>query len=181
MRDITKYDMDLALRIVSNTVPYIKWDSVIQVELESAAMLALTYAARIYDPGLGVPWNWYLALRVRGEVLDMFKKECRARNNGVEFTRLESCLDSEDYDSLPADCAPGPEEMLLNKEDTLNKMNQIHAILKLLPSKQRSIIKLHYFSNLNFATIAKRLHISEEWVRQLHHRAIKGMKESVEC
>ncbi|WNB86841.1 sigma-70 family RNA polymerase sigma factor [Cellulomonas sp. ATA003] len=65
-------------------------------DLTSAGLLALVRAARAYDPGTGVPFNRYAAMRIRGALIDELRGQDwaprQARQRATRVTRATTEL-----------------------------------------------------------------------------------------
>ncbi len=66
-----------------------------------------------------------------------------------------------------------PEEEVLYKELKRKLANAI----KNLPDKERLVITLYYYEDLNYKDISKILNLTESRISQIHTKAIKRIRE----
>lgn len=122
MHPVSQSDLDYSYKIVTYMYPRLSPTSGLIAEYRSAAHLGLTYAARDYDPDIGIPWSSYLRLRVTWTVLDIARREFhqgglgiagKSRRNTADITVLS--LDAFDYDT--DECDVGIPELMINTDD----------------------------------------------------------------
>lgn len=68
------------------------------------------------------------------------------------------------------------EEDIISKES----LGELAEALKKLPERERDIIILHYYDNLNLKEIANRMKISYSYVKIIHHTALHNLKSLLE-
>ena len=54
---------------------------------------------------------------------------------------------------------------------------RIHALVEMLPTRERSLIKYHYYFSFSFEQIAEHLSITKGRVSQLHRQALKRLRD----
>jgi RNA polymerase sigma factor FliA len=57
---------------------------------------------------------------------------------------------------------------------------RIRAALAKLPDKERELVELYYFADMNLEAVGKRLGLSKSWLSRLHARAVKLLGRSLE-
>lgn len=146
----------------------------------------LSEAIDRFDPDYGTKFETYAIQRIRGKIIDELRKlQIKPRNLNPETDiqyrniSLNYSYDGEDgyqlYEVLPADTEQ-PDEIIQKDEqkDILIKM------IKSLDERDRLIISLYYYENLNYKEIADTLGITVSRVSQIHSKIIKEMKEKLQ-
>ena len=147
----------------------------------------LSEAIDRFDPAVGTKFETYAIQRIRGKIIDELRKlqiKPRPTNpespNQVYYSNvsLNSTYDDEDgyqlYETIPNDYETQDE--ILNKIEA--KEFLINA-LKKLEERDRLIITLYYFEELNYKEIAEVLNITVSRVSQVHTRIIKNLKNKL--
>lgn len=146
----------------------------------------LSEAIDRFDPDYGTKFETYAIQRIRGKIIDELRKlqiKPRSLNPETDIQykniSLNYSYDGEDgyqlYEVLPSE-AEQPDEILQKDEqkDILIKMIQS------LNERDRLIISLYYYENLNYKEIADTLGITVSRVSQIHTKIIKEMKEKLQ-
>jgi len=126
------------------------------------------------------------AKRIRGKIIDELRKlQIKPRNNydeqgNLRFTNvsLDYTNDKDDGYSLHeviSSNEPRPEEVVTKNEQ---KELLIKAI-KELSERDRLIISLYYYENLNYKEIAEVLNITVSRVSQIHTKVMKILKNKL--
>jgi len=143
----------------------------------------LSEAIDRFDPDYGTKFETYAIQRIRGKIIDELRKlqiKPRPVTNDKHQTiysnvSLTSPVDDEDgymlYEILP-DESEIPDETAEKNEA---KELLVEAI-KGLEERDRLIISLYYYENLNYKEIAKLLNITVSRVSQVHSRIIEMLK-----
>ncbi|HYC30821.1 MAG TPA: FliA/WhiG family RNA polymerase sigma factor [Gemmatimonadales bacterium] len=105
-------------------------------------------------------WQWRSA--VEGNVLVSFDG---VPSSGSGTLTLEETLEDAD---VPA---PGKE---LDEEE---QVRQLRAAIARLPERERTVLALYYYEELNLRQIAEILHVTESRVSQIRTQALKRMRE----
>jgi RNA polymerase sigma factor for flagellar operon FliA len=171
-------------------------------------ILGLSEAIDRYDPNYGVKFETYAIPRIRGMILDELRKldflprsyketikreldeeNARRRENDEceltitdylrEYQRLSLSqqIGEEDetiLDLLPSDTL-SPEEITERanlKEIILNEINK-------LPEKQKLVIMLYYYEEMNYQEIADLLNVTVSRVSQIHTEVINKLKKKL--
>ncbi len=146
----------------------------------------LSEAIDRFDPDYGTKFETYAIQRIRGKIIDELRKlQIKPRVTSPEKhlqasysysnVSLNSPVDEEDgyflYEVIPDDS----EMPLETAEKNESKELLIKAITE-LEERDRLIISLYYFENLNYKEIAKILNITVSRVSQVHTRIIEMLK-----
>lgn len=79
--------------------------------------------------------------------------------------------------SLPKpDIGFSPEEIVVRNEEYLTLQNKIAALLNELPKRQKEVIYLHYFEEMDYAQIAEVMGIHYQSVLNLTHKALRQLR-----
>lgn len=149
----------------------------------------LSEAIDRFDPNYGTKFETYAIQRIRGKILDELRKvQIKPRVKiGDQFSdpyysnvSLNHPVDDEDgymlYEVLPNES----EEPLEIAEKNEAKEFLMRAI-KGLEERDRMILTLYYFENLNYKEIAHLLNITVSRVSQIHSRIISSLKTKLVC
>ena len=147
----------------------------------------LSEAIDRFDPDFGTKFETYAIQRIRGKIIDELRKlqiKPRATTADKQLhasysnVSLNSPVDEEDgyflYEVIPDDS----EIPIETAEKNESKEILIKAI-KELEERDRLIISLYYFENLNYKEIAKMLNITVSRVSQVHTRIIDMLKSKL--
>jgi len=95
---------------------------------------------------------------------------------GRRRLRTETPLDAEDYgERLPAP-APSPERRAMDREAG----ERIAQALRVLPDRQRAVVVLRLYEDMNLDEIARVLDMSLGTVKSSLHRALRRMRGSLQ-
>ena len=72
-----------------------------------------------------------------------------------------------------------PEEMLTHQESESFKTKNLAALLNKLPKRQREVIYLKYYYNLNTKQISEVMEVNYQSVVNFMHKAIKRLREDI--
>ncbi|HUX60653.1 MAG TPA: sigma-70 family RNA polymerase sigma factor [Ignavibacteriaceae bacterium] len=147
----------------------------------------LSEAIDRFDPQYGTKFETYAIQRIRGKIIDELRKlQIKPRPNTSDSEQvnlysnvsLTSSVDEEDG-YLLVEVIPGTSEI----PDQSTEKNQIKEILtdaiKQLEERDRLIITLYYYEDLNYKEIAKVLNITVSRVSQVHTRIIDMLKNKL--
>lgn len=146
----------------------------------------LSEAIDRFDPDYGTKFETYAIQRIRGKIIDELRKlQIKPRSLNPETdvqyknVSLNYSYDGDEgyqlYEVLPSE-AEQPDEILQKDE-------QKDILIKLIQSlneRDRLIISLYYYENLNYKEIADTLGITVSRVSQIHTKIIKEMKEKLQ-
>lgn len=162
-------------------------------DLVSCGVLGLAEAWERFDPERGVAFEAFAVPRVKGAIVDAIrasdwvprKARQRARQTGESLVLLVSIDESkasEDGDRstverLADHTADLPGDALLAAEGRHELMGSLNE----LPERERMIVTLHYFQGVQLAEIARSLGVTESRVSQLHTRALRMLRDSLDA
>ncbi|MBI9073174.1 MAG: sigma-70 family RNA polymerase sigma factor [Melioribacteraceae bacterium] len=145
----------------------------------------LSEAIDRFDPDYGTKFETYAIQRIRGKIIDELRKlqiKPRSQNteDKVSFRNisLDSSYDGEEGYSLneviPSD-GKTPDE-LVHKDE---QKEILVRCIKNLPERDRTVIALYYYENLNYNEISEILDITISRVSQIHSKIIKELKQKI--
>lgn len=142
-------------------------------DLESAGVLGLIDAVDRFEPGRGVPFEAYAALRIRGAVLDELRSATGGRRADVPTQlSLDELLSAGDH-TLPTVDDTGA---VRAAEDLASR---VESALRYLPERQREVLARYYGQSLTLRETGVRMGISEARASQLHSRAIAALRQAL--
>jgi RNA polymerase sigma factor for flagellar operon FliA len=134
-----------------------------------------------FDPDYGTKFETYAIPRIKGKIIDEIRKlQIKPRSdspNEVKYVNvsLDEEVSGEEgfplYETIPADVKT-PSEILDKNEE---KQILLEA-LKRLNERDRLLLTLYYYENLNYQEIAEVLNISVSRVSQIHSKIIGKLK-----
>ncbi len=170
--------------------------SVLKEDLIAAGNCGLLSALRKTDADRGPAFEWYVRLRIRGAVLDELRSQdwltrqgrrnARRIANGAREEKPATCtgvvrmgdLTEQAVEASMTD--PDALTALDVIEQRINHLALVQAVRR-LPAREQSIVRRHYFMDVQLKVIASDLGISEPRVSQLHARAMTKLKSLLEC
>ncbi len=148
----------------------------------------LSEAIDRFDPDYGTKFETYAIQRIRGKIIDELRKlQIKPRNNYTsdgEILYKNVSLDNSSYNSegyslhevIPSGTKK-PDDMVVQNEQ---KQLLIESI-KELKERDRLILSLYYYENLNYKEIAEILGITVSRVSQIHSKIMKILKNKIEA
>lgn len=169
-------------------------------------ILGLNEAIERFDPDYGVKFETYAIPRIRGMILDELRKldfiprsykenvkkeldeeNARRRENDQceltitdylrEYQKLSLSQQIGEEEDTVLDLLPGNEETPVEIVERENLKEIILQEISKLPERQRLIIMLYYFEEMNYQEIADLLSISVSRVSQLHTEVINKLRK----
>ncbi len=143
----------------------------------------LSEAIDRFDPDYGTKFETYAIQRIRGKIIDEIRKlQIKPRSkpqseNEVKFHNIsldQPLSDNEGFslnEILPSE-EDTPDEIVNSNE---RKTLLIEAIQK-LHERDRLIITLYYYENMNYKEIAEVINITVSRVSQIHSKILKELK-----
>ena len=148
----------------------------------------LSEAVERFDPEFGTKFETYAIQRIRGKIIDELRKaQIKPRFSVFDepgepyFSKisLDRSSGEEDGASLH-EIIPSESEV----PDVTAEKNDIKEILldaiKSLAERDRLIITLYYFENLNYREISEVLGITVSRISQIHQKIMNKLKEKLE-
>lgn len=87
----------------------------------------------------------------------------------VHITSLEAAQE------VPDNRFKAPDEEVAEAEGR----KRVRAVLAKLPAKERRLIELYYFADMNLEDAGKKLGMSKSWASRLHARAVNQLREAL--
>jgi RNA polymerase sigma factor FliA len=198
----SQYAIMLAAKLFANRqILEIEFD-----EFKQFGMVGLIESIDKYDISYGVSFKTYASHRIKGAILDGIEKYCekqqqisaRARLRAERMQNLleESALQQQDIFARLVDVAVGTaigfmledtgmylvDETQLDcgsyRSRELSDLNRImNRLLSTLPEQEESVMRLHYYQQQKFESIAEDMKLTKGRISQIHHRALKRMHE----
>mgnify|MGYP005843693569 FL=1 len=148
----------------------------------------LSEAIDRFDPDYGTKFETYAIQRIRGKIYDELRKYspkyetvCDSEGVAVNTTSSVSLNSSvvEDEGMQLYEMVSGnydePDD-LLEKNELKEKLVEL---IKGLNERDRNILSLYYYEELNYQEIARLLNITVSRVSQLHSKIIKSLKQKL--
>lgn len=147
----------------------------------------LSEAVDRFDPDYGTKFETYAIQRIRGKILDELRKiqnKYKAEEGGQVIESFYSNIslnnspDDEEGYTL-AETLPNDSELI---SDTMekNEMKELLATaIKNLNERDRLLLSLYYYENLNYKEIASLMNITISRVSQIHSKIIKELKSKL--
>jgi RNA polymerase sigma factor for flagellar operon FliA len=165
---------------------FVTFDIVDEQDFFQFGIEGLSEATDRFDPNFGTKFETYAIQRIRGKIIDEIRKlQVKPRINSLgetEYIKNISLTNeiegAEVYtlnETIPADTEL-PDESLQKKEQKEILVNAINE----LDERDRQLIALYYYENLNYKEIGELLGITVSRVSQVHTRVIKEMKEKLQ-
>ncbi len=146
----------------------------------------LSEAIDRFDPDYGTKFETYAIQRIRGKIYDELRKY-NVRYEHVLETETSSSyslptlsinqpVNDDDgmqlYEMLPNNNEKP--DIILEKKDLKEKLLKI---IKELNERERTILSLYYYEELNYSEIAKVLNITVSRISQVHSRILNSLKQ----
>ncbi|MBS3945831.1 MAG: sigma-70 family RNA polymerase sigma factor [Melioribacter sp.] len=148
----------------------------------------LSEAIDRFDPDYGTKFETYAIQRIRGKIYDELRKYspkyetvCDSEGVAVNTTSSVSLNSSvvEDEGMQLYEMVSGnydePDDLLEKNE----LKERLVELIKGLNERDRNILSLYYYEELNYQEIAKLLNITVSRVSQLHSKIIKSLKQKL--
>jgi RNA polymerase sigma factor FliA len=144
----------------------------------------LSEAIDRFDPDYGTKFETYAIQRIRGKIYDELRKysnkheytgEYNNSSYGVSDISLNHNINDEDSMQFHEIVAGGSEipDTILEKKELKQRLLDM---IKDLNDRERTILSLYYYEELNYKEIAKVLSITVSRVSQIHSRILNGLK-----
>lgn len=148
----------------------------------------LSEAVERFDPQYGTKFETYAIQRIRGKIIDELRKaQIKPRFSpfdepgdpyfsNISMDRISGGEEGGSlHEMIPADTKL-PEELAEKNE----AKDRLIESIKDLNERDRLIITLYYFENLNYREISKVLDITVSRISQIHSRILEALKEKLE-
>ncbi len=140
-----------------------------------------------FDPDYGTKFETYAIQRIRGKIIDELRKLQSKYKNDTNESSIESFYTNVSLSRSPEDedgytlgevIANDTESAATTVEKTEMKEFLMSAI-KDLQERDRLLLNLYYFENLNYKEIAELMKITVSRVSQIHSRIMKDLKSKL--
>ncbi len=149
----------------------------------------LSEAIDRFDPDFGTKFETYAIKRIRGKIYDELRKYTKKVETTVDVDTKTSYPVStlslnqpvkddgglQLYETLPNDSEKP--DVILEKKDLKEKLLET---IKNLPQRERTILSLYYYEDLNYKEIAQVFNITVSRVSQIHSRVLDSLKLQLE-
>jgi RNA polymerase sigma factor FliA len=175
-------------------------------EFRQYAMIGLIESVDRYDPAYGAMFKTYAGHRIRGAILNGIEKyneqqqqiSVRSRLREERKKELMSQVNEEQQDPFArlVDTAiglaigymledsglfqtsePGYEDNAYRQYELDELARLVRGLVDTLPEQERAVIRSHYIEQMRFDEIAVRMNLTKGRISQIHHRALKRMRE----
>lgn len=148
----------------------------------------LSEAIDRFDPDYGTKFETYAIQRIRGKIYDELRKYNEKLSVPVFSENVTSTATStlsinhssnEDGSVQLYEILPGDSEIpdaLLEKNELKQRLIDL---IKNLKERERTILSLYYYEDLNYKEIAQVLNITVSRVSQIHSRILNALKQKL--
>jgi len=193
--------MHAAMLYAKRQIPEIEFD-----EFHQYALVGLLEAVDRFDPGHGAGFATYAGHRIRGAILNGIEKHCEKQQQISARTRLredrfqhllEEVTGEQESPFLRlVELAIGTaigfmledsgmyqgeertyEHNIYRSHEVQDLARQLEAIVAALPESEQAVIRGHYLQHQRFDDIAGKMGVTKGRVSQIHHRALRRMRE----
>lgn len=176
-------------------------------EYRQYALVGLIESIDRYDPSYGAMFKTFAGHRIRGAILNGIEKynELQQQISARQRLREERCKelmyeidqDQQDPFSRLVDAAIGLAIGYMLEDSGLFRHNEsgyednayrqyeldelvrlVRGLVDTLPAQEQAVIREHYLNQMRFDEIADRMGLSKGRISQIHHRALKRMREN---
>jgi RNA polymerase sigma factor for flagellar operon FliA len=148
----------------------------------------LSEAIDRFDPDYGTKFETYAIQRIRGKIYDELRKYTQKVEPVLEGEAstmfptsnlsVNHSVGEDDgmqlYEMLPND--DDKPDLVLEKKDLKEKLL---SLIKELNEKERTVLSLYYYEDLNYKEIAQVLNITVSRVSQIHSRVLNTLKQNL--
>ena len=140
-----------------------------------------------FDPDYGTKFETYAIQRIRGKIIDELRKLQKKYKNDANETSIESFYTNVSLNNSPEDedgytlgeIIPNDSESVSDTVEKTEMKEFLMSAIKELNERDRLILSLYYFENLNYKEIAELLKITISRVSQIHTRIVKDLKSKL--
>jgi RNA polymerase sigma factor for flagellar operon FliA len=140
-----------------------------------------------FDPDYGTKFETYAIQRIRGEIIDGLRKLQHKVKIDENESSNESYYTTFSLDKLPEDedgyslneIIPNDEESISTTIEKTEMKEFLMNAIKELNERDRLLLSLYYFENLNYKEIAELMKISISRVSQIHTQITKNLKSKL--
>lgn len=143
-------------------------------DLIQAGNVGLLQATLSYEPARGAPLAGYAKYRIRGEMLDMVRRNMgRDRTISVKPTDMDSSPDWEAQ--IPAHPDSSPQTGVFDRQ----RLSIMAEEIERLPERYRAVVRLRYSCEMTLRQIGNALSVNESRACQIHQRALRRLRRAL--
>ena len=175
-------------------------------EFEQYGMIGLIESIDKYDPSYGVSFKSFASHRIKGAILNGIEKYCekqqqitmrsRFRSDRMRDLLKQASQQHDDIFAKLVDVAVGTaigymleDTSLYQSEETITSHHAYSSremydlskvmdrLVSTLPDQEAQVIRMHYYQQLKFESIANELNLTKSRISQIHHSALKKLYE----
>lgn len=147
----------------------------------------LSEAVDRFDPDYGTKFETYAIQRIRGKIIDEIRKLQSKNRIVTNDTTFDTYISTLSIDYHPDDEGGHTlAELIPNNEDSQSvefEKNEMKELLvkaiKNLNERDRLIITLYYYEELNYQEISKLLNITVSRISQVHSKILKNLRSTL--
>ncbi len=148
----------------------------------------LSEAVNRFDPDYGTKFETYAIQRIKGRIIDELRKlntrikSSNSDENTSHFPQnisLNNEIEDEDGGYQLSEVITEEQKSQLDEVENNEMKELVVKALKQLSERDRLIISLYYYENLNYQEIAELLKITVSRVSQIHTKIIKNLKSKL--
>jgi RNA polymerase sigma factor for flagellar operon FliA len=140
-----------------------------------------------FDPDYGTKFETYAIQRIRGKIIDELRKLQKKFKDDANESSIESFYTNISLNKSPEDedgytlgeIIPSDSESVSVTVEKTEMKEFLMSAIKELNERDRLILSLYYFENLNYKEIAELLKITISRVSQIHTRIVKDLKSKL--
>jgi RNA polymerase sigma factor FliA len=142
-------------------------------DLVQAGNVGLLQATRSFEPSRGAPLAGYAKFRIRGEMLDMVRRN-KGLDRSISAPRVNE--DGAEWETqLPASQESSPQHSAVRQQ----RAEIIGEEMRRLPARYRTVVRLRYSREMTLRQIGAALRVNESRACQLHRSALDRLKRAL--
>jgi len=138
-------------------------------DLVQAGNIGLLKAVKAFESEIGATLAGYAKFRVRGEMLDLVRRQLGRESSGAIRPSPEGAGE------IPASPDSSPQSPLFSRQ----RMEIIKEELDRLPERYRAVVRLRYSSEMTHREIGLALKVKESRACQLHTKALVRLRKAL--
>ena len=143
-------------------------------DLIQAGNVGLMKATSNFEESYGAPLAGYARFRIRGEMLDLVRRNAE-RDNAGAAVRGSNTGPPDSESQIPASPDSSPQQSVLRRQ----RSEIIWEELQRLPLRYQAVIRLRYSREMTLREIGDQLNVNESRACQLHQLALTRLKRAL--
>ncbi len=148
----------------------------------------LSEAVDRFDPDYGTKFETYAIQRIKGKIIDELRKiqsklkTSEEENKNSQYPQnvsMNNQIEDEDGGYQLSEVIPDQQTTQLDEVENREMKELLIKALKQLNERDRLIISLYYYENLNYQEIAELMKITVSRVSQIHTKIINNLKSKL--